>query len=318
MNGLGEKLMKKAYVMNRNIRAYFELTIAMILLGSYVVVGKIVIETFPIFLASELRLGLASLVLIFFLLKLEKGFPVIISKDYLTIFLQAFTGVFLFNTFLLYGLKFTTASESGIITSTTPAVIAIIAFLFLKEKLTFQKQIAILLVVVGILLIHVFGSTSDAYRGINPLLGNVLILGAVFGEACMVIFGKIASQRVSPLAVTTFLCIFGTILFFPFSLYEAIYFDFGTVTFLDWLLIGYFGIVNTVIVLFLWNSGISKVPTSTVSVFTGVLPVSALLLSYFVLHEPFLWSYIVSIFFVVLGIVFMARDKSLDEIPIKN
>lgn len=91
--------MKKAYVMNRNIRAYFELTIAMILLGSYVVVGKIVIETFPIFLASELRLGLASLVLIFFLLKLEKGFPVIISKDYLTIFLQAFTGVFLFNTF---------------------------------------------------------------------------------------------------------------------------------------------------------------------------------------------------------------------------
>jgi drug/metabolite transporter (DMT)-like permease len=173
-------------------------------------------------------------------------------------------------------------------------------------------------VVLGILLIHVFGSSSDAYRGLNPLLGNVLILGAVFGEACMVIFGKVASQRVTPLVVTTFLCIFGTILFFPFALYEAIYFDFSTVTFIDWLLIGYFGIVVTVIVLLFWNSGISKVPTSTVSVFTGILPVSAILLSYFVLKEPFLWSYIVSIFLVVLGIVFMARDKSLDEISVKN
>jgi drug/metabolite transporter (DMT)-like permease len=298
--------------MNHNLKAYFELTTAMILLGSYVVVGKIVIQTFPIFLASGLRLVLASLVLVLLLFILEKGFPSICYKDYLTIFLQAFTGVFLFNIFLLYGLRYTTASESGIITSTTPAVIAIIAFLFLKEKLTFHKQVSIILVVMGILIIHVFGSSSDANRGLNPLLGNLLILGAVFGEACMVIFGKVASQRVTPLAVTTFLCIFGTILFFPFALYEAIHFDFRSVTFNDWLLIGYFGIVVTVIVLFLWNSGISKVPTSTVSVFTGILPVSALLLSYFILKEPFLWSYVLSIGLVLLGIIYMTKERSLD------
>jgi drug/metabolite transporter (DMT)-like permease len=303
--------------MNRNLRAYLELALAMILLGSYVVVGKVVIETFPIFLASALRLGLASLVLILLLFKMEKGFPVISHKDYGTIFLQSFTGVFLFNLFLLYGLRFTTASESGIITSTTPAVISIIAFLFLKEKLTYQKQVAILLVVSGILLIHVFGSSSNVDRGLNPLLGNLLILGAVFGEACMVIFGKVASQRVTPLAITTLLCIFGTILFLPFALYEAVSFDFTTVAFIDWLLIGYFGIVLTVIVLFLWNSGISKVPTSTVSVFTGILPVSAVLLSYLVLKEPFLWSYIFSILLVVIGIFMMTRDHSSVEILAK-
>lgn len=42
--------------------------------------------------------------------------------------------VFLFNIFLLYGVKSTGAVESGIITSTTPAMVGIISFLFLKER----------------------------------------------------------------------------------------------------------------------------------------------------------------------------------------
>jgi drug/metabolite transporter (DMT)-like permease len=43
----------------------------------------------------------------------------------------------------LYGLKFTTAVESGIITSTIPAVLGLISFVFLKEQWTWSKGIGI-------------------------------------------------------------------------------------------------------------------------------------------------------------------------------
>lgn len=85
-------------------------------------VGKLMIASFPVSLASGLRFAIASAILLPLLIKLEQGLPHIRKKDLLILFLQAFTGVFLFSLFLLYGLKLTSAAEGGIIMSMTPTV----------------------------------------------------------------------------------------------------------------------------------------------------------------------------------------------------
>ncbi len=294
--------------MDRNLTAYIQLALAMVIVGGSVVAGKLVIASFPVFLASGLRFGLGCLILVPLLLKVEGGFQSIGKRDGLVLFLQALTGVFLFSIFLLYGLKFTSAVAGGIITSTSPAMIGLISFLFLKERLTLNKSVGIALSMMGVLVINLLGTGSDAGSGSLPWLGNLLIFGAVIGEALFVLFPKVLSNSVSSLATATWVNVLGLVMFLPFSLYEARHFDFLAVTPNAWLPILYNGIFLTVIAFLLWFQGVIKVPASTAAVFASVMPVSAILLSYLVLHEPFSWLHIVGVLCVLLGIGFIARN----------
>jgi drug/metabolite transporter (DMT)-like permease len=293
--------------MGKSIGAYLEMALAMVIVGGSVVAGKLIVASFPVFLASGLRFAIGSLILVPLLIKVENGFGLITKKDWLVMFFQAFTGVFLFSIFLLYGLKFTSAAEGGIITSTTPAAVGLISILFLRERLTLNSSLGISFAVLGILTVNVLGTTLAAARGTAPLLGNLLILAAVIGEALFIVLGKVSTQSVSPLTTATGVNVLGLFMFLPFFIYEASFFDFLAVRLADWLPILYYGVFLTVIAFILWFQGVSKVPASTAAVFTGIMPVSAVLLSYLVLNEPFSWAHVAGGLFVLLGIGFITR-----------
>jgi drug/metabolite transporter (DMT)-like permease len=295
--------------MTEKRRAFFELSGAMIIVGSSVVVGKLIVASFPVFLASGLRFAIASVILLALLMKMEKRFPTLNKKDLMILCLQAFTGVFGFSVFLLYGLKISSAAESGIILSTTPSVIGVISFLFLREKIVRNKINGIIFAVLGIIAINVIGSSATDDLGYNPLFGHLLIFGAVLGEALFTILGKVVSSRISPLAISTFVSLFGFLFFLPFAIYEALFFDFSKTTILDWGLIMYSAVFVTVIGFFLWYQGVSKVSGSTAAVFTGVLPVSALLLSYVILGEAFSWSHVIGVICVLIGIRSITKEQ---------
>ncbi len=293
---------------DRRVQACVELTTAMAIVGSSVVVGKLVTAAFPVFLGAGLRFATAALVLMPLLIWREKGLPSIARRDWVFLFLQTLTGVFLFSVFLLYGLKLTTAAESGIVSSATPAVLGIISFLFLRERLTWSKTAGVLLTFCGIVAINLIGATANTDRGANPLLGNLLVFGAVVGEALFTIFRKAVSDRVDPMAGAALMSLIGLGMFLPFGLYEAQTFDLTRVALSDWLLILYYGVVVTVLAFILWFRGVSRVPASTAAVFTGVWPVSAVLLSYVVLREPFAVTHLLGMACVLLGIGVNARD----------
>ena len=68
----------------------------------------------------------------------------------------------------------------------------------------------------------------------------------------------------------------------------------------------YYGL-GTVGAYLLWYQGVSKVPASTAGVFSGVQPVSAVVLSIILLKEPILWSYWVGIAGELSAIVLMTQ-----------
>lgn len=288
------------------LRTYVELSSAMVFVGSFVVASKVITTSFPVFLAAMLRFAIASAILLPMLLKAEHGFPSLGKKDVSILFLQAFAGNFLFSLFLLYGLKLTSAAESGIILGTTPVVIGLIALLFLREPLTLTGGIGMLIATLGIGAINSIGTAPSAGQGSNPLLGNILVFGAVIGEALWTILGKAASGKAAPLTIASLTSFFGLLLFSPLAVYQARSFDFAAVPLQNWAWIVYYG-VGTVGAYVLWYQGVSKVPASTAGVFSGILPVSAVVLANIVLKEPVLWSYWVGIVCVVLAIVLIAR-----------
>jgi drug/metabolite transporter (DMT)-like permease len=288
---------------------YIKMTCAMLILGSYVVVGKLITSEFPVFLASELRLLLAVLFLYLLILIQKKGFPRLSKRDHLIVFTQSFFGTFIFNVCFLYGLRYTGGIESGIVFSTTAAWIGLISFFILKEKIGKSQLMGIICAVLGVLALNVLGSLEELSHSFH-LLGNLLILCTVIGEAIFVSFGKLTSKQVSPLSITFMVNLYGCLLFLPFALYELPSFSFAEVTFADWMLIVYAGIVVAVLAFILMTQAVKEAPANRIAPFTAIVPLSAVFFSYFILEEPIVWYHYIGLLFVLLGIYFSTKRDS--------
>lgn len=283
---------------------------AMMIVGSSVVVGKIITDSFPLFLASGLRFGIAALLLTFLVSHREKALAGLGRKDWITLILMAVCGQFLFTLFLLWGLRMTSAAEAGVIMSTTPAAMAVVSCLLLRERLTLTNVIGVALAVLGILAVNGLLTPTTGDHGPYRWLGNLLVCSAVMGEAMFLLLRKKINPSLSSLSMTCALCLIGFLIFLPPAIYQAWDFDFSKVRPVEWGAMLYFGVVFTVVAYVLWFRGVARVPGSTAGIFTAIMPVSAVVLSYIFLGEPFCWSHVVGGVLVVSAIGIMALQPN--------
>lgn len=291
------------------VDAYICLSLAMIIVGSAVVLGKMIVMQFPVFLASGLRFAIASAIIWPIIRTKEKDkAPMISRRDWYIFTLMAFFGQFVFTVLMLIGLKFTRAMEAGLITSTTPAFMAAVSFLLLKEPLNVRKIGGVCLATFGVVVVNGLLPQFQQFSG-SGIGGNLLICGAVAGEALFLLLAKKLSVQVSNLRITGILSFLGLLMFLPFSLVEAFSFSFTAVSFRGWLYISYFGAVYTVAAYLLWFRGVAKVPGSTAGVSTALMPVSATVLSAVFLAEEITASHVLGIVCVVVSIIIISLQK---------
>lgn len=283
------------------------------IVASSVVLGKLLVQSFPVHLASACRFAIAAVILVP-LLVFKEGLPSFSKKELAVLFLQAFFGVFLFNVCMLNGLKQTSAIQSGLITSTLPALTGLLSAVLLKERLTKRVLLAILFAVLGMSLIQLPKLMQDL-SGVS-FSGSLLIFCAVLCEAVFMICGKQSGQRISPLGISTMVSLFGVLLFLPFAVYEAKSFQFSAVTAGEWGIILYFGIVVTVLAFLLMYQGIRLVSGSTAGVLTAVLPVSCMMLAVVILGETFTLYQGFGLLFVIAAIGFIAKPNYAGSSPL--
>ncbi len=298
--------------MNNKLEAYFCLSGAMVLVGSAVVVGKFITHAFPLFLASTLRFALAAGVLTPYVLIWGGGFKRVSRSDWLLLVCMALCGQVVFTLFLLWGLRMTSALDAGLITSTTPAAMAIMALLILGERLRAKGALGVALAVSALAVVNLMGgvdASAGGGQGGQRWLGNLLVAGAVLGEAVFLLVRKRLSPGIPNLTVAAALCILGLAMSLPLGLLEAQDFDFASVSPGGWASIVYFGLLFTVLAYFLWFRGVSQVSGSTAGVFTAVMPVSALGLSHIFLGESLTWLYLAAGLMVVVAIVLISLGE---------
>ncbi|HET8842362.1 MAG TPA: DMT family transporter, partial [Ktedonobacteraceae bacterium] len=252
------------------------------------------------FVAATLRFALASAIILPFMLKKERGLPRIARKDLFLILSISFFGNFLYSIFLLYGLKLTGATESGIIAGCAPIVTIALASLFLHEPLGRRKFLGIVLVILGISAINL--GSQNTSGGTHSLIGDLLICGSVLCEALWTLLGKAVSPKVSPLAIAALTTFSGFAMFFPLGIYQAMGSSFQSLSSSGWFALLYYGSIGTVGAYILWYQGIPRVPASIAGMFAGIIPVSAVLLSSLFLREPFVGTQLLGIFCVLAAL----------------
>src|SRR6202012_5551935 len=229
---------------------------SMLLVGSNVGIGKSIVEFVPVPLFALLRFVIAMAVLgpLLRMAKLRQ----VKRDEWINLFLQALFGTFGFTLLMLNGVQRTSAVAAGVITSTIPAVVALLSWLILKERPNGRALASIALAIIGVVVINLAHGARNAGEE-TSLTGNLMVLGAVGCESLYIILSRRLTQTLAPLDICAYTHLFGLLLMLPVGLPAALSFDWAGVPPGIWGLSVWYGLAASVFSFWLWMKGIRHV-----------------------------------------------------------
>ena len=195
---------------------YLALTTAVICWGLSFVATKIALLSFTPFCLIFFRFFTAALFFVFLLRK--TGLPEMTRKNVKSLILLAIMQPGLYFTFETIGLQYTSATKTSLIIATIPVVVLLLSSIFLKERIRRINTIGITLSLAGVALLVFGGHGQTNLQGM--LIGDLMILGAVFSASIYMIMTRRLGQSISPVQITGIQIILGAVLFFPTFLWD--------------------------------------------------------------------------------------------------
>ena len=293
---------------------YAQLALGMAAFGSATPVSKIVTAAMPVFIGSAVRVGLGALVLAPFALGSWDQVRGLGRRDWALVGLIALFGMFGFSALMLYGMAMVAGVVGAIVMSTAPAVTAAASMLFMGDSPTWRKLAAIALAVAGVLILHLGGGSGGGDPAGSQrdglILGTAFVFGAVCCEAAYTLLGKRASEHIDPLLVAFLAAALAVPFFLPFALWQWQDFAIAELDPRAWLAVVWWGAGTLALGSWLWYSGVAKVEGSVAAGFMGVMPVSALVLSYALLGEDFRWLHLAGFVVVFAGVLLISWEHA--------
>ena len=238
------------------------------------------------------------------------------------VFLESFLGNFMFSICMLFGVSLTSAVTAGVIMSTIPAVVGVMSWAFLRERVNLRVWAAVACGALGIALFSLSKSelTIEYIRRLwpnllpksininsssseNSFFGTLLLFAAVLCEAAYAVICKKLTATLSPKRISALINLWGFLLMTPFGLYMAWHFDFASVGHATWVLLVFYALAASVWTVWLWMTGLKVIPASQAGVFTVFLPVSAALVGVFALGEQLSALQLLALGIALCGVV---------------
>ena len=284
---------------------YLKLLLTAVFWGGTFVAGRSLAQNVGPFSAAFFRFAVASVFLVFLAWKVEGKITLIKKRQILPVLLLGLTGVFCYNLFFFKGLKLIEASRAAIIIANNPIFIALFSAIFFKEKLNTLKITGIIISVSGAIIALSKGNVLEILQG-NLGLGEFYIFLCVVSWVIFSLLGKVVMTDLSPLSSVTYSSITGTILLFPPALREGladcIYYSIS-----DWWNIFYLGFFGTVLGIVWFYEGINQIGPTKAGLFINFVPISAILLAFFILGEPLTLSLLIGTILVTCGVYLTNR-----------
>ncbi len=269
--------------------------------GGTFIAGKLLAQSVDPSSAAFLRFSIASFFLIYMTIKIEGRLPKVSLKKLPIILALGFTGIFSYNLFFFSGLNYIQANQASLIIACNPIFISIFAILIFKEEFNLLKITGLILSVSGALIVISKGNLFDIFRlGIGK--GEMLIFGCVLSWVAYSILGKKAMDDFSPIASVAYSSIAGTImLLFP-ALFNGMINQIRSYSLVDWSSLFYLGFFGTALGFLWYYEGIKKIGPLKAGMFINFVPISAIILAYFLLKEPLTASLSIGALCVILGV----------------
>jgi drug/metabolite transporter (DMT)-like permease len=253
--------------------AYLALAASMAIVGGYVGFSKALVIVFPVFLLAGLRFAIAAVAMAPWLRRPATE-AVLDARSRRLLFLESFFGNFLFSIFMLYGMRQSSALAAGVIMAAMPAVVGLLSWLLLGERIGARIAAAIACAIAGIGLVAL-ARDAEGELASGSLAGSALLLAAVTCEALYVVIGKKLTASLGPKRISALINLWGLVLVAPLALWQLVDFSPRYIDWSYWALLFVYAIAASVVTVWLWMTGMRHVPAASAGIFTVFLPVSA-------------------------------------------
>lgn len=206
----------------------------------------------------------------------------------------------LYFLFEAHALRYTSASQAGMVTAAMPFLAGLGAMVFLREKLSAGKWAGMGLSCLGIVWLTLAGHPDS--HAPNPMLGNGLELLAMCCSATFVLIVKRLSTRYSPLMITGVPALMGCLWFGAGMLLPGVAWP-QHFPLVPMLLLGYLGAGVTLGAYGLHIWAVSRVPVVVATSFSNLIPVFTVLLAWLLLGETLNLQQWLSCVLVLAGVL---------------
>jgi drug/metabolite transporter (DMT)-like permease len=289
--------------MNSRYAGYLFCALAMLGVGSTVVVSKAIAAGLPPFSATALRFAIAFPLLVLIMRWRGVRWPRLDRRDILLVVAQAGAGSVGYTVLLISGMRLASAADAGVIAGTLPAVSAGVAMLALGERPAPALLGAIVLATAGVLVCTVHIDDFSAPNAGGALTGNALVFAAVVCEALFILLNRKLRTPVAPLPLSALMCGIGLAVALVPACFEKPWSVPVDMIALRGVL--YYALVPTVLGFVLWYAGAARISGAEAGLTTALVPVSAVAFAALVLREPVGAAQLVGVA-CVLGAVLLA------------
>lgn len=259
---------------------------------------RIAIHSFPPMTLITLRLIIAS-TLLFLVVKLSHKFQKLRRGDIKLFFLLAFFEPFLYFVGETFGLTMVESTLAAVIISTIPLFAPVLAFLVLRERISWANILGILVSLVG-----VFFVIYEPFEGFkaNPF-GIALMFLAVFSAICYATVLRKIPTYYSTYNVIFYQNLLGLVFFIPtffltdFSEIKTIHVTSDGILSLVML-----SVFASVVAFVLFAGAVRQVGVTRTNVFVNLIPVFTAIFSWMLLDEKLTSLKWMGIFVVVTGL----------------
>lgn len=262
---------------------YVKLVLTALFWGGTWVAGRVAVqEASPLAVASW-RFFVAAMLLGALLIARE-GRPRWSPRQWLKLATLGLTGIFFYNVFFLYGLRYVEAGRGALVVALIPAMIALADWLLFRLPMSPKKALGIALALFGCLLVVTRGQPTQLLAGAVGL-GEWLLIGTVCSWVSYTLISRHCSRQFSALALTFGGCFTGWLMLTAAALADGSLFALGATSWRAWTSIVFLGLFGTALAFTWYSEAIARIGTTKSAAFINLVPVFAVLLGALMLDE---------------------------------
>lgn len=251
--------------------------------GAYFPYAKIVLQKISPASFLIIRLGVGAATLYVLNLYLRKSL-VIQRKDWLFVVLTGAIGIIIHQIIQLAGLRVTSATNTGWILTLNPPVAGILGWLLLKEKVSIQKVIGLVIAMFGVALLVSKGHLTQLSLLNN--WGDTLALISIGTWSIYIIMLKSRLKSYEPLAISAFHMLLGCVFFLVVGGGQFVR-ELPTMTVYEWVITVAIGILPSGLAYYWWTTGLRYLSVIDISMFLFIEAILASVTGWAVLGEEF-------------------------------
>lgn len=266
--------------------------------GSYVS-QKMALAEIPLGLILILRYAIATLFFLFAgCLKINKNFSL---KEWLLIF---FVGVLNFSFspyFQLKALSLTYAMDVSVLIAFEPLITAVLAFFFLKERLTRSTLWTFLIATAGVLMMAVSKDAGGSFQWFR-LAGDLFFLGSLICEGINSITSRALSQKSPPLQLVAWLIFAGFLANLLRNFPLLTLHNIQAISIVGWINVFYLALFCSVLAYGVWVYLLKRISVNPIALSLFLQPVLGSCIAVWILKERFDLQMLLGSLLVVLSL----------------